>query len=108
MSCIAAQLSFYGEVRRTARLRDETVATPWNIYNKPVAIAPVVQRATQCGYVDREVGRLDKYVRPNPTHQFLLADQLAWSFKQNNQDFQSATAKAHRLVSFEQKKLCWE
>jgi hypothetical protein len=58
--------------------------------------------------MDRKVGRLDKDVRPNPTHQLLLADQLTWSFKQHNQDFQSATAEAHRLVAFEEKKLCRE
>jgi hypothetical protein len=60
---------------------DEAVTAPWNIYDKPVAIAPVAQRATQCGHMDREVCRLDKYVRPNPTHQFLLTDQLASSLK---------------------------
>jgi hypothetical protein len=58
--------------------------------------------------MDREVCRLDKYVRPNPTHQFLLADQLTWSFKQNNQDFQSATSEMYWLVAFEQEKLCRE
>ena len=81
---------------------DEAVAAPDDIYNEPVAIA---QRAPQRGHVDRKVGRLDKYVGPNPSHQFLLADQLTWTFKQHREDFQSTTSKGHRLVPFHQKKL---
>jgi hypothetical protein len=53
---------------------DEAVAAPGDIYNEPVAIAPITQRATQRGNMDRKVGRFDKDVRPNPTHQLLLAD----------------------------------
>src|SRR4029077_10166642 len=87
---------------------DKDVAASGDIYNEPVAIAPITQRATQCGNMDRKVGRLDKDVRPNPTHQLLLADQLTGSFKQDNQDFQSATTEAPRLSAFEQKKLCRE
>jgi hypothetical protein len=55
--------------------------------------------------MDSKIGRLDKYVGPNPTHQFVFADQLTWSLKQHDQDLQSATPEAHRLVAFEQKKL---
>jgi len=84
---------------------DEAVAAPWNIYNESVAITPVAQHAAQCRDMDGEVCRLDKYVRPNPIHQLFLADQLTGSFKQNNQDFQSATSKVYWFVTFEQKKL---
>jgi hypothetical protein len=65
----------------------EAVAAPWDIYDKAVAIAPIAQRSTQGRHVDREVGRLDKYVRPNPSHQFLLADQFAGPFNQQDEDF---------------------
>jgi hypothetical protein len=55
--------------------------------------------------MDRKVGGLDKYVGPNPIHQFLLADQLAWTFKQRGKDFQSTTSERHWLVPLQQKKL---
>src|SRR5262249_61068379 len=88
--------------------RDEAVAAPGDVYDEPVAIAPISQRATQGGHMDRKVGRRDKYVGPNPSHQFLLADQLTWTFKQDREDFQSTTSKGHWLVPFQQKKLCRE
>ena len=68
-------------------------------------ISSVAQRATQCGNVDGKIGRLDENIRPNASHQFLLADQLTWVFKQNNQDFQSTTSEGHWLVAVQQK-LC--
>jgi hypothetical protein len=55
--------------------------------------------------MDRKVGRLDKYVGPNPSHQFLLADQLTWTFEQHREDSQSTASKGHWLVPFQQKKL---
>jgi hypothetical protein len=58
--------------------------------------------------MDREIRRLDKYIRPNPAHQFLLADQLTWTSEQHHEYFQGATPKVHRLVAFQQKKLCRE
>jgi hypothetical protein len=58
--------------------------------------------------MDRKIDGLDTYVRPNPSHQFLLADQLTWTFKQHRKDFQSTPSEGHRLVSFQQKKLCRE
>jgi hypothetical protein len=36
--------------------------------------------------MDREVGRPDKDIWPNASHQILFADQLTSAFKQNNQD----------------------
>jgi hypothetical protein len=84
---------------------NEALAASGDIYNEPVAIAPIAQRATQRGNMNSKIGRLDKYVGPNPAHQFVLADQLTCSLKQHNQDFQSATPKAHRLIAFEQKKM---
>src|SRR5262249_25141803 len=60
---------------------NETVAAPGDVYDESVTIAPVAQRATQGGHMDGKVGRLDKYVGPNPSHQFLLTDQLTWTFK---------------------------
>jgi hypothetical protein len=85
---------------------DEAVAAPGDVYDEPIAIAPIAQCATQCGNMDRQVGRLDEYVGPNPTHQFFFANQLTWSVEQHDEDFQSAAPEAHWLVAFEQKKLC--
>jgi len=51
--------------------------------------------------MDRKIGGLDKNIRPNASHQFFLADQLAWAIKQNNQDFQGATSEGHWLVAFQ-------
>jgi hypothetical protein len=42
--------------------------------------------------MDGEIGRLDEYVGPNASHQFLLADQLTWMFEQDNQDFQGTAS----------------
>jgi hypothetical protein len=56
--------------------------------------------------MNRKVGWLNNYVGPNPSHQFLLADQLTWTFKQHREDFQSTASKGHWLVPFQQKKLC--
>src|SRR5262249_41215612 len=50
---------------------NEAVAAPGDVYDESVAIAPITQRATQGGHMNRKVGRLDKYVGPNPSHQFL-------------------------------------
>jgi hypothetical protein len=68
-------------------------------------VAAIAQRATQGGHVDRQVGRLDKDIWPNPSHQVLLADQLTATFKQRNQDFQRPTPEGHGLIVFQQKEL---
>jgi len=83
------------------RWRNEAIAAAGDIYDEPVAVTPIAQRAPQRGHVDRKVGRFDKYARPNPTHQFFFADQFTWPFKQHNQDFESATPEADRIVTFE-------
>jgi hypothetical protein len=54
--------------------------------------------------MDREIGRLDKNVRPNASHQFLPGDNLTGALQQNNEDFQSTASKGHRPVAFQQKK----
>src|SRR6476646_5392761 len=86
--------------------RYKTIAAPRDIDNESIPITSVTQRAAQCRYMDREVGRLDKQVRPNPSHQLLLGDQLARPFKQDNEYTHGATAERHRFVAFQQKKLC--
>src|SRR6516165_9798388 len=68
---------------------NEAVATSGDVNDEPMPVAAIAQRATQCGHVDRQVGRLDKDIWPNPSHQVLLADQLAAAFEQSNQDLQS-------------------
>src|SRR5215510_9169858 len=68
-------------------------------------VPTVTQRATQRRHMDREVGRLDKDIRPNPSHQVLFADQLTSPFEQGNQYLQSATSEGYRLVALQQKKL---
>src|SRR5215469_7949077 len=68
-------------------------------------VAAIAQRATQCGHVDRQVGRFDKDIGPNARHQLLLADQLTAAFKQSNQDLQGAASEGHGLVALPQKKL---
>ena len=69
---------------------------------------PSQKSATQCGNVDREIGRLDKDVGPDASHQLLLGNQIAGTFQQNNQDFQRAASEMHRLIPFQQKKLSGE
>src|SRR5215472_12804409 len=68
-------------------------------------VPAVTQRATQRGHVDRQVGRLDKDVRPHASHQFLLAHELTSAFEQNDQDLQGATSDGQGLVTFQQEEL---
>jgi hypothetical protein len=84
---------------------DEAVATSGDVDDEPMPVPAVTQRATQRRHMDREVGRLDKDIGPDPSHQVLLADQLTAAFKQGDQDLQRATSEAHGLVAFQQKKL---
>ena len=49
-----------------------------------------------------------KNIGPNASHQPLLADQLTWPFKQNDQDFESPASEGRRLGAFKQKELCQE
>ena len=86
--------------------RYKTIAASRDIDNESTPIASVTQRAAQCRNMDREVGRLDKHIRPNPSHQLLLGDQLPRPFKQDNEYMHGATAERHRFVAFQQKKLC--
>ena len=103
-SCKAGKVHS-ADKRALPNWRYKAIAAPGDIDDEPIPIASVAQRAAQCGNMDREVGRLDKHVRPNPSHQLLLGDQLASSFKQDNEDMHGATAERHRFVAFEQKKL---
>src|SRR5262249_15066379 len=86
--------------------RDKAIAASGDIDNEPIAIASVTQRAAQGRNMDREVGRPDKQVWPNPIHQLLPGDQLTRPLKQDNEDLKRATAERYRLVAFQQKKLC--
>src|SRR6516164_6228696 len=84
---------------------DEAVATSGDVDDEPMPVAAIAQRATQCGHVDRQVGRLDNDIWPNPSHQVLLADQLTAAFKQRNQDLESPTPERYGRVALPQEKL---
>src|SRR5262249_55966975 len=89
-------------VSRHIHRGDEAVATPGDVDDEPMPVPAITQRATQGGHMDREVGRLDEDIRPDPSHQVLLADQLTAAFKQGNQDFQSPTPERYGLVALPQ------
>src|SRR4051812_44542614 len=55
--------------------------------------------------MDRKVGRHHEYPWPNPSHQLVLADQLARPFGQGDQNIEGATAKSNLFVAFEQQAL---
>src|SRR5215475_9692466 len=59
---------------------DEAVAASGDVDDEPMPVPAVTQRATQRRHMDREVRRFDKDIRPNPSHQILLADQLTAAF----------------------------
>src|SRR5215469_12371006 len=84
---------------------DESVAASGDVDDEPMPVAAIAQRATQCGHVDRQVGRLDKDIWPNPSHQVLLADQLTAAFQQSNQDLQSPAPERYKRVALPQEKL---
>jgi hypothetical protein len=50
--------------------------------------------------MDGKIRRFDKKIGPNAGHQLFLAHKLAWAFKQDHQDLQSAAAEGHWLVAF--------
>src|SRR5262245_54146404 len=85
--------------------RDEAVATPRDVDDELISVLPITQRATQGRHMNREICRLDKGIRPNPSHQVFLTDQLAAAFKQRNQDLQSTASKGNLLVAIQQEKL---
>jgi hypothetical protein len=103
-SCKAGKLH-NADKRALPDWRYKAIAASGDIDNETIPITSVTQRAPQGRNMDREVGRLDKHVRPNPSHQLLLGDQLARSFKQDSEDMHGATAERYRFVAFEQKKL---
>jgi hypothetical protein len=45
----------------------------------------------------RKIGRFDKHFRPHPSHEFLLAEQLAMVFDQCDQDIERSAAESERL-----------
>jgi hypothetical protein len=55
--------------------------------------------------MDRKIGRFDKHFRPHPSHEFLLAEQLAMVFDQCDQDIERSAAESERLSSFKQQPL---
>ena len=85
---------------------DEAISSPGNVDNEPISVSSVAEHSTQCRNMNGKVRRLDENIRPNPSHQFLLTHQLTRAFKQHNQDLQSPTSEGHRIVAFQQKKLC--
>ena len=84
---------------------DKGVATAADIDDETVPSPPVTQRTAQRRHIDCEVGRFDKNIRPNPSHQVFVADQFTAVFKQCDQDFQSTTSEGYGLVAFQQKEL---
>src|SRR5215467_3778301 len=103
-SCKAGKVHGADE-RALPNWRYKTIAAPGDIDDEPIPVASVAQRAAQCRNMDREVGRLDEYVRPNASHQLLPGDQFARSFEQDNKYLQGATPERHRFVAFQEKKL---
>ena len=81
---------------------DEKVAASGNIDNESIPVSSVAQRAAQCGNMDSEIGWLDKDIGPNASQQFLLSDQLAGTFQQSNEDFQSTASQLHWLIALQQ------
>jgi hypothetical protein len=67
----ASSSVFRADIRFAAHLNwgDEAIAAPLDIYDEPIAIAPIARCPTQRGNMDPKVGRLDEYLGPNPTHQ---------------------------------------
>jgi hypothetical protein len=53
----------------------------------------------------RKIGRFDKHFRPHPSHEFLLAEQLAMVFDQCDQDIERSAAESERLSSFKRQPL---
>src|SRR5215470_11886763 len=84
---------------------DKAVATSGDVDDEPMSVPAVTQRATQRRHMDREIGRLDKDIGPNPGHQILLADQLTAAFKQGDEDFQGAASDRHGPLTFHKKEL---
>jgi hypothetical protein len=80
---------------------DEAVSSAGNVDNEPISVLSVAEHSTQSGDMDGKVRGLDENLRPNASHQFLLTDQLARAFKQDNQDLQRTTSNRHQLAGFQ-------
>ena len=80
----------------------EAITAPRNIHYETVAVYPIPKCPTQGGNVDGKVGSYYEYPWPNPSHQVVLADQLARPFGQGDQNIEGATAKSDLFVAFEQ------
>jgi hypothetical protein len=83
----------------------EAITPPRNIDYETVAVHPILECPTQGGHVDRKVGRHHEYPWPNPSHQLVLADQLAGPLGQGDQNIEGATAKSNLIVAFQQQAL---
>ncbi len=83
----------------------EAITTSRNIDYETVAVHPIPECPTQGGNVDCKVGRYHEYPWPNPSHQLVLADQVARPFGQGDQNIKGATAKSNLFVAFEQQAL---
>ena len=63
---------------------------------------PSAKRAAQRGNMELEIAFDDEGMGPDPRDQLRLADQLAGTFDESDQEIESATAETDGLVTFQQ------
>src|SRR4051812_6258827 len=86
--------------RKASDRRDEAVALALYARNVLVTELTVAQCLAQRRQMDAKTAFLDRYVRPCPSNQLGLPDNLTGVFEKRNQDVVSPAPKWNDLVRF--------
>ena len=87
---------------------DKTIAASGDRGDVPVTALAVRERAAQLSNMELEIAFDHEGMGPNLCDQLRLADQLAGTFDEGDQEIESATAETHGRVPFQQQPLCRE
>src|ERR1700739_171195 len=96
---LAVSISFGGG-RPRSRMRhrcDKTITATGDVRYVPSAVLSVVQRLPQGSDLHAEISVIDRHIRPGARDQLVVADDLAGTFRQGNQELERATAQRYRL-----------
>jgi hypothetical protein len=76
----------------------EQVASSLNVGDVSVAELAIPERLADGGYVDPEGSLLHGDVRPDMIHEFLISDDLAWTFCEIDQNLERPTTDGKQLT----------
>src|SRR5258707_15775443 len=88
--------------------RDEPVTLPLARLQIAAAVPPVTKGPPQGGDLELQISFCDMGARPDAGDQLFLADKLAGSLEERDQDFQRATSETNRRLAVEQEPPAWK